>query len=318
MYKVMKTNKQETINLEIPTIKAFKVKKLMAALELGYTDETILQFLNFLSNAVPIERAYFLHVIPPFGLFDHLLVKRPQPLADQYDLCEKVALQMESKVKEVIAKEPDINIEYDVFEGDPLEELLQNSAEVNADLTIIGQKTSTKSHGIFANRLARRLKSNALIIPDQAKPSMKKILVPVDFSPNAVKALQTAMAIKKQMKELVDIVCLHVYTMPDFSAYQISKSQDQFRQIIEKDRKAAFKLFIDNFAGDDREAVQTVLIEKDLPWIPHYIMSYARENEIDFVVMGAKGHSKIERLLMGSVTEKWLSINEHIPTLIVK
>ena len=55
-----------------------------------------------------------------------------------------------------------------------------------------------------------------------------------------------------------------------------------------------------------------------MPWIPHYIKEYAEENEVDFIVMGAKGHSKVELLLLGSVTEKLLSINNSIPTLIVK
>jgi nucleotide-binding universal stress UspA family protein len=34
--------------------------------------------------------------------------------------------------------------------------------------------------------------------------------------------------------------------------------------------------------------------------------------------MGAKGHSQIERLLMGSVTEKVLALTTHVPVLIVK
>ena len=52
--------------------------------------------------------------------------------------------------------------------------------------------------------------------------------------------------------------------------------------------------------------------------IAQYIMDYATSEEAGLIVMGAKGHSQVELLLMGSVTEKLLAINESIPTLVVK
>ena len=47
-------------------------------------------------------------------------------------------------------------------------------------------------------------------------------------------------------------------------------------------------------------------------------MDYAYDKKADLIVMGAKGHSQVELLLMGSVTEKVLAVNESIPTLVVK
>ena len=45
---------------------------------------------------------------------------------------------------------------------------------------------------------------------------------------------------------------------------------------------------------------------------------WLRAQGVDLVVMGAKGHSKVELLLLGSVTEHFLGINSRVPTLVVK
>lgn len=50
----------------------------------------------------------------------------------------------------------------------------------------------------------------------------------------------------------------------------------------------------------------------------NYILDYVKENDFDFIVIGVKGYLFLERLLMGSVIEKLLIINEIIFILVVK
>lgn len=59
-------------------------------------------------------------------------------------------------------------------------------------------------------------------------------------------------------------------------------------------------------------------MKKEKPGISKYILEFGRKEKVDFIIMGAKGHSKVENLLMGSVTEKLLTINDSIPTLVIK
>ena len=47
-------------------------------------------------------------------------------------------------------------------------------------------------------------------------------------------------------------------------------------------------------------------------------MDFAKQHNVDLIVTGAKGHSQVELLLLGSVTEKLLAINDSLPTLVVK
>ena len=88
--------------------------------------------------------------------------------------------------------------------------------------------------------------------------------------------------------------------------------------MVEEDRMAAFDAFIATHLSEGEDNIEQQLVEKDRPGIAHYVMDYAKEQDVDFIVMGARGHSKVELLLLGSVTESVLAGNKHIPTLVVK
>ena len=72
------------------------------------------------------------------------------------------------------------------------------------------------------------------------------------------------------------------------------------------------------YAPKDQHDIPTVLVERKRPGLAHYILQFAKQEEFDLIVMGAKGHSTLERLLMGSVTERILTQNETLATLVVK
>jgi len=312
-------NKTESNVKDMPQVKPFEVNQAMVALELGNTDDAILHYLNFLTQKIPTQALYFLHVLPEINLYNTLYEEEARTVfGNDYELDRDVIERMELSIKGKIAAEKDLFIEFDVKEGNPLEQLLQDADEVKADLVVIGQKTTPGSHGILAKKLARQVSCNALVIPDQARRNITSILVPIDFSPNSAEALKTAVAINKQLPEPAEIVVLNVYEVPDLSVYKIGKTREQLHAMLEEDRTAALQAFIRRFVPEAEDSIRKELIPKDMPGVANYLMDFALENDTDFIVMGAKGHSKVELLLLGSVTEKMLTLNKSIATLIVK
>ena len=299
-------------------IPPFSVNQALIAMELGPTDEAMLEYVDFFTNLVPAKAAYFLHVLPQFDLFYAMYEKEAQSLISNFEINEDTLARMEANIKGLMAEKKTVFVEVDVRDGDPLEELLKNAKAIKADLAVIGQSSATNRHGILAKNLVRKIACNALVIPDKARKQLQKILVPIDFSENSAKALQAAVALTKRLKNPVEIICLNVYEMPNVSVYRIQKTRDQFKRMMEEDRLAAFEAFIDSYAPEAKDYISTKLLEKDLPGIAHYLLDFAKTNDIDFITIGAKGHSKVERLLLGSVTEKLMSLNNSIPSLIVK
>ncbi|HMQ46447.1 MAG TPA: universal stress protein [Saprospiraceae bacterium] len=310
----MKNTNQEV--LDDVAIQPFRIEAAMVGLEMGDADVPVLAYLNFLSEQVPIQSAHCLHVAARFDWFSPLFGKTIEPLAGQYALSEKVTTAIVEKVRHQL---PGLKSTCEVREGDPLEELIKDTEEVDADLIVIGQKSHADHFGILAKKLVRKTKCNALVVPENAKLSLKKILVPIDFSAHSIKALRTAVAINKRMPAPAEILAVNVYELPDFASFKISKTQEQFEKLIEEDRLEAFDAFLNTYlTTEDRQHIKKLLCKKELPGIANYLLDCAEEQGADFIVMGAKGHSKVELLLMGSVTERLLTLNKSIPTLVVK
>lgn len=306
------------MKLEKKAIEPFQIRQAMVALELGSTDEKILEYVDFLTHYIPTGALYFLHVLPKFDVLNTMMEREAQNLISNYELNDEVISRMDRKIKSRLEKGRAVHIEFDVREGNPLEELLTDAEDIGADLAVIGQRSGVSQHGILAKNLARKARCNSLIIPDQARPEIKRILVPVDFSEYSIKALRTAIAIRMEMEEEARITCVNVYTIPNLSVYKIQKTKEQFREMLENDHLEAFKAFLNTHVPGHMDEIDIKLICREEPGIAQHLLDYAREQDAGLIVMGAKGHSKVELLLLGSVTEKVLSLNESIPTLIVK
>lgn len=299
-------------------IHPFAIKQAVVAVGLSKSDEALLDYLDFFTQHIPMEQAAFLHVLPRFDLFNALFQNEGESMVSNYELNEETIQEMKTAANKRLSKHHIKNIDFKVREGNPLEELVALAERTEADLTVIGQQSAASQHGILARNLARKVKCNALIVPDRARQQLKKIVVPIDFSPASIQILRLAIGINKQLAEPAEIICLNVYEMPSVASVYIRKSTEELQKIVEEDRMEAFRNFLRTYAGTEAGRIRTVLIENKLGDIGTYIMDYAEEEGADLILIGAKGHSRVELLLLGSVTERLLSENDSIPTLVVK
>ena len=290
----------------------------MVGLGLNDSDDAILKYLGYLTGHIPVKTARFVHVIPAIYLFDRKNGAESYQF-EKYDLKQEAADGVAAKIATHISSKNKVAVEFDVRDGDPLDELMQSAESADADLIVIGKNTKRDHHGILAKNFARKVKSNALLVPDKAKLALRNIVVPVDFSPNSIEALRTAVAVSKCYEKPPVITALNVFEMPIFQAYLVRKSLDEMRRILMEDRQSAFRSFLDTYLlPEDRKRVKTAIVEQTHPGVGNFIMDHAVDNKADLIVMGAKGHSKIGLLLMGSVTEKILELTKRIPVLVVK
>jgi nucleotide-binding universal stress UspA family protein len=303
-------------HLAVPSPLHFQ--QAVAAIALGEADADFLHYLQFFTSQVPVKNMNFLHVLPEFNLLRAFFGGGSESMISNFELNDEVVREMETKIKATLNNSNIEQIRFGVREGNPLEELLKEAVDTQADLVLIGQKSSKSQHGILARNLARKVTCHALVVPEAAKDRLDKIMVPIDFSPNALKAFLVALALKKCLAKPAQIICVNVYETPSMAAYRIGKTPEEIKAMIEEDRHAAFRDFLRTYAPKETDHIQTVLIENVVGDIGMYLLDYAYDKGVDFIVTGAKGHSKVELLLLGSVTEHLLADNDAIPTLIVK
>lgn len=125
---------------------------------------------------------------------------------------------------------------------------------------------------------------------------IKKILVPTDFSACAENAIDYAAAIAGKTE--AEITLLHVYTIPVVDAGMIMPSVEAYINEIESSGRRKLKdsvLRIKKQFADMRVStrIKSGFAVSD-------IVDYAKKGKFDLVVMGTRGASGLEELLVGS------------------
>lgn len=150
---------------------------------------------------------------------------------------------------------------------------------------------------------------------------MKKILVALDYDPTAQKVAEEGYALGKAMG--AEVTLLHVVSDPvyyatrdytpimGFDGYLDTGPQDI--ESIDALVEASYHYLEQTrkFLGD--ETIQTKVAEGDSA---EAIIKISRDSKFDIIVMGSHSQKWLEKIVMGSVTEKVLKVSA-IPLYIV-
>lgn len=153
---------------------------------------------------------------------------------------------------------------------------------------------------------------------------MKRILVPTDFSEQAGFAMDLACQIAQKTNS--DLVALHVLDhtgLFDFSAgssaYPMMGNpagldlDQEFMESLYKNAEEKCSKFLGDFDKSGVNIIKKIKIGRAF----HYITEEINEEKTDLVIMGSKGASGFEEVLIGSNTEKVVR-HAKCPVLTVK
>jgi nucleotide-binding universal stress UspA family protein len=142
---------------------------------------------------------------------------------------------------------------------------------------------------------------------------MKTILVPTDFSKTSEYACKIAAKIAKKTSATVYLIHLielpkGVIDMAASSKFSIPESMLYLRKIREKILK-----FRDTFFNKDINVEYFIKLNNPFDGI----QKYANKIDADLIIMGFKGHSEFEEMIIGSNTEKIVRSSKR-PVIVVK
>ena len=153
---------------------------------------------------------------------------------------------------------------------------------------------------------------------------MIRILVPTDFSEHAGFAMDLACQIARKTKS--ELVALHVLDhtgLFDFSAgssaYPLMGNpagldlDQEFMESLYSNAEEKYAQFLSNYESADLKITKKIKIGSAF----HYITEEINEEKTNLVIMGSKGSSGFEEVLIGSNTEKVVR-HARCPVLTVK
>ena len=129
---------------------------------------------------------------------------------------------------------------------------------------------------------------------------IKKILVPVDFSENSAKLLQSALFFADTFGAKLSIVFV-MQSFDDYSGFfvphmPISQLEEEMTQSAEKKMKS---FIAENIQGDVAHGAK--VLNGD---IAEEIIKFAADEAVDLIIMGTHGYKGLEKVLFGSVADK--------------
>jgi nucleotide-binding universal stress UspA family protein len=199
-------------------------------------------------------------------------------------------------------------VAWKVLEGGALEDrLLEYASEHETDLILMGHQIAHSRRRALGRRLAMHAPCSVWIVPEGSPISLRRILVPVDFSPHSAEALRIAIALARAAG-LNRISVLHV------RFNEASVTFDDYEDIVQGEEHVAMDKFL---ARIDLSGIQVECLFEEAAHVSTAIDRVADRNRSDLVVMSTRGRSPSASVLLGSQTENVLIETER-PLLVLK
>ncbi len=286
---------------------------IMVSLDLTEMDHTLIRFVCQFAEINPnIQKVYFVHIEKDL---EHYTFLDDAPGEEAEPVDEILVKKMEEEFRAVDQLNPQIEVHFETLEGDPLKLLLHWARVKFIDLMITGKKHHTRGKSLILEKLARKSQCSILFVPPEYSRSFKKVLVPVDFSCTTDYEFERISQLSKYMTGTM-FICLHVMEVP--SGYsKTGKTLEEFTVLLKEHALTKWKYFKRKYQFENIDMSFDITFRKHRN-IAKTIFNYAKEQNVDLIIMGSKEQNWTSLLLIGSVAEKLITYDYDILLLLVK
>ena len=240
----------------------------------------------------PLERLRQLMGIAPADMEAHILNAAQKNLLD-------LAISIQQRF--------DVTAGVHVVAGALLPTLAKEADARATDLLVCGAKGESGIRhftlGTTASRMLSTTTRPMLVVRQQAHEAYRRVLVPVDFSPSSLGAIQQARRIAPD----AEIVLLHVFDVPFEGQLRYANVEEemihQYRILARQEATQKLQALRDD-SGLSTHNSHLVVLHGDAAL---RIIEQEQEADCDLIAMGKHGENLLEDLLLGSVTRHVLT-----------
>jgi len=197
----------------------------------------------------------------------------------------------------------DVTIKRIIEYGNTFDRIITTAEDEDVNLILfsnfIEQHNGKYSMGVVAEKLVRKSDKPVWMVKEGDKTFPEAMLCTVDFSDASRRALNNAIKIARTFKKRLYILNIMTPVGNNFSPRYSIDFEEENKKIARENEKL-FEEFLAEFNFTDVD-YETIL-EKGEPATE--ILSFVSRKNIDLLFMGATGKTFLQRVLLGSVTEK--------------
>lgn len=280
-------------------------------LDLTSMDDVLIGYADFLTTEFKPEKITFMHVIKSASIADEMIEIFPE-LEDKDDFEKIIQKELRKKISHYFS-ESKMEIELIIKEGRPTDEIINSMESISPDLTIMGKKSGYTGKGIIPRRIMKYVPSSILFVPETSRYKLEKVLVPVDFSDESAKAIETAVELAKN-KGGGSVTAQHVYNYPSrFFPYLPEEDDEKKMDNYLEEKKNNF--IQKHSIPDNVEFVFSLNIEGTKM---DQIYDQVVHDQTDLIVGVSKADKSFTSILREDFTDKMAYYRFGVPLLLQK
>ena len=289
-----------------------KIKRVLVALDLTEMDENLIGYIARLNNQIEIEQIYFFNVLKSLEIPEEIMKKYPDLVAPMDETTKK---EIQFTIDNEVGDQLKANYTIEVTDGHVAEKILKWAKIKEVDLIVMGRKSGLDGEGIASGKVVKLAPCSVMLIPEVLPETLKKVVVPIDFSKASKLAFEFALFLASNIPDL-KITCLNIYEVP--SGYHMSgKSYDEFADIMKANAEESFSNFVESYATKGVQVEAKFELDEDSN-IAKKIYQFAMKEQADAIAVGSKGRTQAAAVLLGSIAEKLIKLNTELPQIVVK
>lgn len=221
-------------------------------------------------------------------------------------LLEQARVQLQAQV-EHFSQHYDLAPDLALSSGKLLDELEALSRDRQAEVIVLGARgASFMRHlllGSTAERMLGTLHTSMLVVKQPAHEPYRRVLVPVDFSPHSLPAVQLA----RKLAPTAELVLLHAFELPFEGQLRYAgveeNTLEHYRMVELQEANQALRRLC--LAAGQPLSHTELRVEHGNP--SQKIIELEQTEDCDLIVLGKQGQSGLHDFLLGSTTRHVLS-----------
>jgi len=251
---------------------------------------------NVLKTAIEFAKVLRSKIIPIHVLPDDILNKKVQLLLNE---------TAQEKLDEIVKSIEDSGVEA----GKPIlrfgsinDAIVRTSIAIDANLILIGSGESKIGDrfqlGTTAERIIQESDKPVLVVKEEVPLNIQNILCPIDFSETSKLALQNAITMARRFR--AELTILSVCELQSSSWFTSEKDREKENELRCALHKTKFNKFLEDFNLEGVKCIKETPIGNPA----EEILSVISREMIDLLIIGTAGRTGLNRMIIGSVTEK--------------